>query len=78
MKIGEKTMLYNGKFVKTHEIVKPAPYDTGKVRIGEFYTPPLYQRVSTPEERFMQDVVLGAKPHRESPVAKFFGRLLGV
>ena len=33
-------MLYNGKFVRTYETVKPAPYDTGKVHIGEVYTPP--------------------------------------
>ena len=71
-------MLYKGKFVRTFEVVKPAPYDTGKVRIGEFYTPPLYQKVSTPEERFMQDIVLGTKPSRPSPVTKFFERLLGV
>jgi hypothetical protein len=78
MKIGGKTMLYNGKFVRTYETVKPAPYDTGKIRIGEFYTPPLYQRASTPEERFVQDIVLGDKPQRESPITKFFGRLLSV
>lgn len=71
-------MLYKGKFVRSAEIVKPAPYDTGKVRIGEFYSPPLYQKVSTPEERFMQDIVLGAKPYRESPITKFFGKLLSV
>lgn len=71
-------MLYKGKFVPDTHVVKPTPYDTGKVRIGEFYTPQLYQRDSTPEERFMQDVVLGSKPHRPSPVVKFFGRLLGV
>jgi len=71
-------MLYNGKFVRTYETVKPAPYDTGKVRIGEFYLPPLYQRASTPEERFVQDIVLGAKPERESPVTLFLGRLLSV
>jgi hypothetical protein len=78
MKTGGKTMLYKGKFVRSVEVVKPAPYDTGKVRIGEFYSPPLYQKVSTPEERFMQDIVLGAKPYRESPITKFFGKLLSV
>lgn len=71
-------MLYKGKFVRSVEVVKPAPYDTGKVRIGEFYTPPLYQKVSTPEERFVQDIVLGSKPQQQSPVVKFFGRLLSV
>ena len=71
-------MLYNGKFVRTYETVKPAPYDTGKVRIGEFYLPPLYQRASTPEERFVQDIVLGSKPFPTSPVTLFLGRLLSV
>jgi len=71
-------MLYNGKFIREEPNTKVAPYDTGKVRIGEFYTPPLYQKASTPEERFVQDIVLGAKPHTESSFAKFFGRLLGV
>jgi hypothetical protein len=47
-------------------------------KIGAHYIPQFYARPSTPEERFMQDVVLGAKPQRESPVVKFFGRLLGV
>ena len=71
-------MLYKGKFVRSFDVVKPAPYDTGKIRIGEFYTPPLYQKASTPEERFMRDIVLGDKPQRESPITKFFGRLLSV
>lgn len=47
-------------------------------KIGAHYIPQFYQRVSTPEERFMQDVVLGFKPHRPSPVTTFLGRLLGV
>lgn len=71
-------MLYKGQFVQDTQTVKPTPYDTGKVRIGEFYTPELYQRPYTAEERFVQDIVLGAKPHRPSPVATFLGRLLGV
>jgi hypothetical protein len=78
MKIGGKTMLYNGRFVQDEESVKATPYDTGKVKIGVFYTPQLYQTALTPEERFMQDIVLGFKPHRPSPVAKFFGRLLSI
>lgn len=71
-------MLYNGKFIPEDTDVRVAPYDTGKVKIGVFYTPQLYQPVATPEERFMQDVVLGSKPYRPSPVTKFFERLLGV
>ena len=47
-------------------------------KIGAHYVPQFYLRPSTPEERFMQDVVLGAKPYRPSPVTKFFERLLGV
>ena len=71
-------MLYNGRFVQDEESVKATPYDTGKMRIGEFYTPPLYGRALTPEERFVQDIVLGEKPHRPSMMAKFFGRLLSI
>ncbi len=71
-------MLYKGQFVQDTQTVKPTPYDTGKVRIGEFYTPQLFQRASTPEERFVQDIVLGSKPQQESPMVKLFGRLLGV
>lgn len=71
-------MLHNGKFIRDETVVKVAPYDTGKVKIGAYYTPQLYQPASTPEERFVQDIVLGAKPHRPSPVVKFFERLLGV
>jgi hypothetical protein len=71
-------MLHKGKFIRDNAVVKAAPYDTGKVKIGAFYTPQLYATPSTPEERFMQDIVLGAKPHRPSPVAKFLEKLLGV
>ncbi len=71
-------MLYNGNFIQNDDNVRATPYDTGKVKIGVFYTPQLYERALTPEERFMQDIVLGSKPHRPSPVAKFFGRLLSI
>jgi hypothetical protein len=47
-------------------------------KIGAHYIPQFYQRNSTPEERFVQDIVLGAKPQQESPMVKLFGRLLGV
>ncbi len=72
-------MLYNGKFIRTTEVVKTAPYDTGKVRIGEFYSPPLYQRASTPEERLVQDIVLGQPiPQRPGLITRIFGRLLAI
>jgi hypothetical protein len=71
-------MLRNGQFIRDNDYVKATPYDTGKMRIGEFYTPPLYERALTPEERFVQDIVLGEKPHRPSIVEKFFGRLLSI
>lgn len=47
-------------------------------KIGAHYVPQFYLRPSTPEERFMQDIMLGDKPYKPSPVAKFFERLLGV
>lgn len=47
-------------------------------KIGAYYVPQFYSRPATPEERLVQDIVLGAKPHRPSPVVKFFERLLGV
>jgi len=47
-------------------------------KIGAHYIPQLYRRPYTPEERFMQDIVLGSKPHRPSPVATFLGRLLSI
>ena len=71
-------MLHKGRFIPDNTVVKIAPYDTGKVRIGAFYDRPLFQRASTPEECFMQDVVLGTKPQKESPLTKFLGRLLRI
>jgi hypothetical protein len=71
-------MLRNGQFIRDNDSVKATPYDTGKVKIGAFYLPQLYHTRLTPEERFMQDIVLGSKPHRPSLVAKFFGRLLSI
>jgi len=47
-------------------------------KIGAHYTPQFYQKPATPEERFVQDVMLGAQPYHESPITKFFGRLLSV
>jgi len=47
-------------------------------KIGAHYVPEFYAKPATPEERFVQDIMLGAKPHHESPLTKFFGRLLSV
>jgi hypothetical protein len=47
-------------------------------KIGAHYIPQFYARPSTPEERFVQDIMLGHRPEHESPVVKLFGRLLGV
>ncbi len=47
-------------------------------KIGAHYTPQFYQRDSTPEERFVQDIMLGVPIRYESPVVKFLGRLLSV
>jgi hypothetical protein len=47
-------------------------------KIGAHYTPQLYQKPATPEERFVQDIMLGSKPYNLSPVTLFLGRLLSV
>jgi len=47
-------------------------------KIGARYTPQFYQKPATPEERFVQDIMLGARPYHESPMVKFLGRLLSV
>ncbi len=47
-------------------------------KIGAHYTPQFYQKPATPEERFVQDIMLGARPYHESPMVKFLGRLLSV
>jgi hypothetical protein len=67
MKIGGKTMLRDGYFIKEEP-----------PKIGAHYTPQFYQKPATPEERFVQDIMLGARPYDESPMVKFLGRLLSV
>ena len=47
-------------------------------RIGAHYVPQFYSRPSTPEERLVQDIMLGVKSNGESPLTKLFGRLLSV
>jgi hypothetical protein len=41
------------------------------VRIGVFYTPPLYEKALTPEERFVQDIVLGRSRTARRPSRSF-------
>ena len=47
-------------------------------KIGAHYTPQFYQKPTTPEERFVQDVMLGMMPYKESSLTKFLGRLLRI
>lgn len=47
-------------------------------KIGAHYTPQFYQKPATPEERFVQDVMLGIQPYKESPMTKLLGRLLRI
>lgn len=41
--------------------IKITPYNTGKVKIGEFYVPPIEGVKFTREDHLIQDVLLGAK-----------------
>jgi hypothetical protein len=47
-------------------------------KIGSHYVPEFYQKPATPEERFVQDVMLGIMPDTESPVTRLIGRLLRI
>lgn len=47
-------------------------------RIGAHYVPQFYRRPTTPEERLVQDLVLGDKIRRPSPLIKLLGRLLSI
>jgi hypothetical protein len=67
MKIGGKTMLRDGYFIKEEP-----------PKIGSHYTPQFYQKPATPEERFVQDVMLGIEPYEASPITKLLGRLLRI
>jgi hypothetical protein len=67
MKIGGRKMLRDGYFIKEEP-----------PKIGSHYVPEFYQKPATPEERFVQDVMLGIAPYRESPVTKLLGRLLRI
>jgi hypothetical protein len=69
-------MLRNGKFIKEETVVKIAPYNTGKIKIGSNYLPQIYPPSSTPEERFAQRLILGIEEQRPSLLSKFFGLML--
>lgn len=47
-------------------------------RIGAHYVPQFYSRPATPEERFVQDVVLGVPPQSVSVITRVLGRLLAI
>jgi hypothetical protein len=58
-------MLVDGKFVKE------AP-----PKIGAHYARDVYQRNVSPEEHFIQDVVLGVNPCKVNILEKIMGKLL--
>ncbi len=60
-------MLKDGKFIREEP-----------PKIGRFYIPKLKDDEHTPEERFAQDLLLGAKQERVSFLSKFFGYMLRV
>lgn len=61
-------MLRDGNFIK-----EDPP------RIGAHYVPQFYSRTSTPEERLVQDIMLG-QPILQRPnvITRIFGRLLAI
>ncbi len=60
-------MLRDGKFIK-EELPK----------IGAFYIPKYKEEDQTPEERFVQSLILGQRNDEESFLSKFFGLMLRV
>lgn len=58
-------MLVDGKFIK-----EDPP------KIGVHYSPNIHTRKSTPEECFVQDVLLGINPYNTTIFVKLFERLL--
>ena len=47
-------------------------------KIGAHYTPQFYQKPATPEERFVQDVMLGIEHRGPSILSRVLGRLLAI
>jgi len=60
-------MLRDGRFIK-----EDPP------KIGQFYMPKSKDDDRTPEERFMQDLLLGYREHQHSFLSKVFGFILRV
>lgn len=60
-------MLRDGKFIKEEH-----------PKIGAFYVRQFKPDTHTPEERFVQSLLLGYQEKRESFLSKFFGFMLRV
>lgn len=60
-------MLRDGQFIK-----EDPP------KIGQFYTPNTKDDDRTPEERFMQDLLLGYRHEQHSLLSKVFGFILRI
>jgi len=71
-------MLRDGKFIKEDTVAKVAPYDTGKIKIGQFYVPKSREESHTPEERFAQSLVLGYREQQASFLSRVLGLMLRI
>ena len=60
-------MLRDGQFIKEEP-----------PKIGQFYVPLTKEEDRTPEERFMQDLLLGCRHEQHSLLSKLFGFILRV
>lgn len=60
-------MLRDGRFIKEEP-----------PKIGQFYVPQVKEEDRTPEERFMQDLLLGYRGQQHSFLSKVFGFILRV
>jgi len=58
-------MLRDGQFIKEEP-----------PKIGQFYVPNIKEEDRTPEERFMQDLLLSYRREQHSFLSKIFGFLL--
>ena len=60
-------MLRDGRFIKEEP-----------PKIGQFYVPQVKEEDRTPEERFMQDLLLGYRSQQHSFLSKVFDFILRV
>jgi hypothetical protein len=60
-------MLRDGRFIKEEP-----------PRIGQFYVPQVKEEDRTPEERFMQNVLLGYRDNQHNFLSKIFGFMLRI